>query len=65
MPARRYWVFLALCSTLLFAADVNDRTAPLYGYSAAHSRAEEQWEAKFRAIPDPNVLRTDMQLLSA
>jgi len=65
MPARRYWVFLALCSTLLFAADVNDRTAPLYGYSAAHSRAEEQWEAKFRAIPDPNVLRANMQLLSA
>ena len=63
MPGRRAWIVVVLCSTLLFAA--NDHPAPLYGYSAANSRAERQWERKFRAIPDPSVLRADMQVLSA
>lgn len=63
---RRAWIFLLLCSTLLFANDVGDRSAaPLYGYSAADSRAEHGWEEKFRAIPDPGTLRSTMQLLSA
>jgi N-acetylated-alpha-linked acidic dipeptidase len=38
---------------------------PLYGYSAASSRAERQWEEKLRAIPSPDNLRAYMQLLSA
>jgi N-acetylated-alpha-linked acidic dipeptidase len=38
---------------------------PLYGYSAASSRAERQWEEKLRAIPSPENLRAYMQLLSA
>ena len=65
MPAWRAWVMVVLCSTLLFAANTNDPPAPLYGYSAANSTAERQWEQKFRAIPDSNVLRADMQVLSA
>ena len=65
MPAWRAWVMVVLCSTLLFAANTNDQPAPLYGYSAANSTAERQWEQKFRAIPDSNVLRADMQVLSA
>ena len=38
---------------------------PLYGYSAASSRVERQWEEKLRAIPSPDNLRAYMQRLSA
>jgi N-acetylated-alpha-linked acidic dipeptidase len=38
---------------------------PLYGFTAADSRTERDWENKFRAIPDPKVLRDSMQRLSA
>ena len=62
---RRCWIMVVLCSTLLFAADANDQPTALYGYSARDSQAERQWEGKLRAIPDPNVLRSTMQLLSA
>src|SRR6266403_1445280 len=37
----------------------------LFGYSAESSRAERQWEEKFRAIPSPENLRAYMQHLSA
>src|ERR1035441_1244823 len=37
----------------------------LRGNSAESSRAEREWEAKFRAIPDPGALRAYMQRLSA
>src|SRR5580704_7912366 len=40
-------------------------TAPLAGFSAQSSRAERDWEMKFRAIPDPANMREDMRLLSA
>ena len=38
---------------------------PLFGYSAASSRTERQWEEKLRAIPSPENLRAYMQRLSA
>jgi N-acetylated-alpha-linked acidic dipeptidase len=38
---------------------------PLAGYSADASRAERQWEDKFRATPSPANLRAYMQRLSA
>src|SRR5947209_11543461 len=38
---------------------------PLRGYSAESARAEREWEAKFRAIPDPVKLRANVQRLSA
>jgi N-acetylated-alpha-linked acidic dipeptidase len=38
---------------------------PLYGYSAETSRAERQWEDRFRDIPSPQNLRAYMQRLSA
>src|SRR5690349_17073189 len=37
----------------------------LFGYSAESSRAERQWEEKFREIPSPETLRANMQRLSA
>ena len=39
--------------------------APLGGYSSDSARTEREWEAKFRAIPDPARLRAYMQRLSA
>ena len=47
--------------SLVTAAD----DAPLYGYSAESSKAERQWEEKFRAIPVAGNLRDYMQHLSA
>ncbi len=37
----------------------------LAGFSDAAARVEREWEAKFRAIPDPARLREDVQRLSA
>jgi N-acetylated-alpha-linked acidic dipeptidase len=47
----------------LSAASPEDDT--LYGFAAASSHAERDWENKFRAIPDPKNLRDYMQKLSA
>jgi N-acetylated-alpha-linked acidic dipeptidase len=41
------------------------QTTPLYGYTAASSPIEREWEQKLRAIPDPKILRDTMQRLSA
>ena len=38
---------------------------PLRGYSTDATRDERDWEAKFRAIPDPANMRAYMQRLSA
>ena len=46
-------------------ATVSADEPPLYGYSAESSRAERQWEEKFRALPSPENLRSYMQRLSA
>ena len=40
-------------------------TAPLRGYSSEAARTQREWEAKFRAIPDPAALRAYMQRLAA
>jgi len=37
----------------------------LRGFTPESSRAEREWEAKFRAVPDPARMRAAMQLLSA
>jgi len=39
--------------------------APLSGYSPRSSQSERDWEAKFRAIPDPANLREYMKRMSA
>jgi N-acetylated-alpha-linked acidic dipeptidase len=63
----------ALLASLLFASlsiaplgnHVIADEQSLFGYSAASSRAERQWEEKLRAIPSPDNLRAYMQRLSA
>src|SRR5436305_10954062 len=59
-PTAAYLLALCLCSTT-FGAD----TGPLRGYANDTARTEREWEAKFRAIPDPANLRSYMQRLSA
>jgi len=56
------WLILALF--FLPSAFSGDQ-ATLVGYSPSSSQTEREWEAKFRAIPDPANLREDMRRLSA
>src|SRR6201993_4846609 len=62
---RRFAAVLLILELILpfpvFAAD----EAPLAGYSPRSSQTERDWEAKFRAIPDPANLRENMRRLSA
>lgn len=53
----------AACMPLLRSAMGDE--APLFGFSAESSRAERQWEEKFRAIPNPENHRAYMQRLTA
>jgi N-acetylated-alpha-linked acidic dipeptidase len=48
-------------------ADTSARSAPksLIGYTSDSSRAEQDWEQKFRAIPEPNEVMENMRRLSA
>ena len=38
---------------------------PLDGYTQADSKTQRDWETKFKAIPDPNILRSSMERLAA
>lgn len=54
-------VAVALSLSAAWPAD----PTPLRGYSAESSKVQREWEAKFRAIPDPANLRAYMQRLAA
>ncbi len=58
-----------LCATLLApvtpAADTAPESASIAGYTATASKTEQEWETKFRALPDPANLRAYMQRLTA
>ncbi len=58
---------IACLAALCLAAPVAmpQENAALRGYAADSARAERDWEAKFRAIPDPANLRAYMQRLTA
>ena len=59
-------IFTLLFPSLSFGADqVGSNQAALAGYSPRSSQSEREWEAKFRAIPDPANLREYMRRLSA
>src|SRR6516225_2644034 len=57
-------VVYALCAAMAAPA-WSAETAPLRGYSSEAGRTERDWEAQFRAIPDPAALRAYMQRLAA
>ena len=51
--------------TMVLVAEAGDQPPALQGFSEEGARAEREWEAKFRALPDPANLRAYMQRLSA
>jgi N-acetylated-alpha-linked acidic dipeptidase len=55
----------SLCLFLLAPAGWAADGEALRGYSAASAQSEHEWEAKFRAIPDPGNQRNYMQRMSA
>jgi len=64
---RRVFFAVLLSTSILLplsAANTGD-DQPLYGFTVATSKVEREWENKFRAIPDPKILRDTMQRLSA
>src|SRR5437762_8702446 len=63
MRARAGVIAVGLSSLLMAASSTDVQTLP--GYSAASSRIERDWEAKFRDIPTPQNFRDYMQRLSA
>jgi len=59
-------IFPLVFRSLFFGAgQVGPNQASLAGYSPSAGQAEREWEAKFRAIPDPANLREYMRRLSA
>ena len=56
---------LLMLTNVLSAPAANSGDDVLYGFTAATSSVEREWENTFRAIPDPKVLRESMQRLSA
>ncbi|HXS96057.1 MAG TPA: M28 family metallopeptidase [Candidatus Limnocylindrales bacterium] len=54
----------ALCC-FVCAQTASTADAPLRGFSQSGASAERDWEAKFRAIPDPARMRETMRRLSA
>ncbi|MGH7623238.1 MAG: PA domain-containing protein, partial [Gemmatimonadaceae bacterium] len=60
---------LAAAVFLIAAAPADPAPAPtagpLLGFTYSTSRVEREWEAKFKAIPDPARMRSAMQRLSA
>ena len=58
---KRTILCLALCASVAMPADL----PTLRGFSADASKTEHDWEAKFRTLPDPAVMRAYMQRLSA
>ena len=63
MRQLRLLALLAVAPLVLAAAPATEPA--LSGFSDASSRVERDWEAKFRAIPDPANMREYMKRLSA
>ncbi len=56
---------IALPATMLLAAAaVRHDDPPLRGFTTASAKVEREWEAKFRAIPEPARMREAMRRLS-
>src|SRR5882724_4411321 len=61
MKSRLASILCLLLTVPLWPADA----PPLRGYSLDSSRIQQDWETKFRALPDPAAMRAYMQRLSA
>ncbi|HEV2991705.1 MAG TPA: M28 family peptidase, partial [Candidatus Angelobacter sp.] len=62
---KRAFVAVLFCLTVLLPASAANDDEPLYGFTAASSKVERDFEDKFRRIPSPQILKDSMQRLSA
>ncbi len=60
-------LIISLCA--IAAVPATPITAPpsadMLGFTPASARAEQEWEAKFRALPNPARMRADLKLMTA
>src|SRR6266851_2611872 len=62
---RPFAAVLLILNLIVPSLALGANETPLVGYSPRSSQSEREWEAKFRAIPDPANLREYMRRLSA
>src|SRR6202163_168011 len=62
---RRFAAVLLIFNLMVPSLALGADETALVGYSPRSSTAEREWEARFRAIPDPSNLREYMRRLSA
>ncbi len=62
---RRFAAMLLIFNLFVPSSRLAADETPLAGYAPRSSQTEREWEAKFRAIPDPANLREYMRRLSA
>src|SRR6201993_1948073 len=62
---RRFAAVLLIFNLIVPSLALGADDTALVGYSPRSSQTEHDWEAKFRAIPDPTNLREYMRRLSA
>ena len=67
VTTRRVLILAVVASSILFFVNrfISAEEPVLGGFSADSSRAERQWEEKFKAIPSSQLMRDYMQRLSA
>src|SRR3954462_1383506 len=58
-------VTAVLIATLLTLSAAPADSDQLTGFTRDNAQSERQWEQKFRAIPDPQHIRDNMQRLAA
>src|SRR5436305_2249478 len=61
---KRTFLSILFCLAVLLPASGANDDEPLYGFTAANSKVERDWENKFRAIPSPQILKDSMERLS-
>jgi N-acetylated-alpha-linked acidic dipeptidase len=52
-------------TVFLLAMTAGGDDSPILGFSATAAKTQQEWETKFRAIPDPANLRAYMQFMTA
>jgi N-acetylated-alpha-linked acidic dipeptidase len=59
------WILIALTLCILQPWRFTRAADTLYGFTPASSPAQREWEKKFTALPDPQIMRESMRRLSA
>ena len=60
---RARWMILFVLS--IVSVTSGQEKEPIYGFTADSSRTQREWETKFKALPNPQIIRETMQRLSA